>query len=296
MTQLLKIGGFKWTEETQEAFNRLKQAMMTLPVLALPDSNVSFEIETDASGFGLGAVLIQNQRPIAYYSHTLAVRDRVKPVYERELMAVVMAVQRWHPYLLGKSFLVKTDQRSLKFLLEQRVIQPQYQKWISKLLGYSFEVVYKPGLENKAANALSRVPSSVQLNQLTAPKLIDIEVIKTEVAQDEKLKNLIQKLSETEGLEEGRYSIKQGMLMYKDRIELSKTSKLIPTILHTYHDSVFGGHSGFLRTYKRMVAELHWEGMKQDVKKYCEECMICQRNKTLALSPAGPLTPLEVPD
>ena len=118
LTQLLKIGGFKWTREVQEAFNRLKQAMMTLPVLALPNFNMPFEIETDASELGLGAVLIQNQRPIAYYSHTLAVRDRVKPVYERELMAVVMAVQRWRPYLLGKSFLVKTNQRSLKFLLE----------------------------------------------------------------------------------------------------------------------------------------------------------------------------------
>lgn len=82
------------------------------------------------------AVLVQNKQPIAYYSHTLVVRDRAKPVYERELMAVVMAVQRWRPYLLGRKFLVKTDQRSLKFLLEQRVIQPQYQKWISKLLGY----------------------------------------------------------------------------------------------------------------------------------------------------------------
>ena len=118
LTQLLKIGGFKWTEEVQEAFNRLKQAMMTLPVLALPDFNVSFDIESNASGYGFRVVLVQNQRPIAYYSHTLAVRDRVKPVYERELMAVVMAGQRWRPYLLGKRFLVKTDQRSLNFLSE----------------------------------------------------------------------------------------------------------------------------------------------------------------------------------
>ena len=86
------------------------------------------------------------------------------------------------------------------------------------------------------------------------------------------------------------------MLMYKDRMVLSKTSKLIPTNLHTYHDLVFGGHSEFLRTYKRMAGELYWEGMKQEVKKYYEECMICQRNKTLALSPAGLLTPLEVPN
>lgn len=125
-------------------FEHLQEAMMTLPVLALPVFNVPFEIETDALGYGIGALLMQNKRPIAFFSHTLALRDRVKPVLERELMAVVLAVQHWRPYLLGRKFVVKIDQKSLKFLLEQRVIQPQYQKWIAKLLGYSFEVVYKP--------------------------------------------------------------------------------------------------------------------------------------------------------
>ena len=129
-----------------------------------------FEIETDASRYGVGAVLIQNHRPNAYFSQTLAMRDHAKPVYERELMVVVLdllVVQRWRPYLLGRRLVVKSDQRSLKFLLEQRVIQPQHQRWIAKLLGYNFDVVYKPGLENKAADALSRVPPTAQLNQLT---------------------------------------------------------------------------------------------------------------------------------
>lgn len=76
-------------------------------------------------------------------------RDRARSVYKRELIAVVFAVQRWKPYLLRKIYTVKTDQKLLKFLLEQRVIQPQYQKWIAKLFGYSFEVVYNPGWENK---------------------------------------------------------------------------------------------------------------------------------------------------
>ncbi|KAA0062278.1 transposon Tf2-1 polyprotein isoform X1 [Cucumis melo var. makuwa] len=95
-------------------------------LLTLSNFNQPFEIIllTDASGYGVGAVLIQSRRPVAYCSHTLALRDRVRPIYERELMAVVLVVQRWRPYLFGGKFLVKTDQNSLKFLLEQRVIQP----------------------------------------------------------------------------------------------------------------------------------------------------------------------------
>lgn len=95
---------------------------------------------------------------------------------------------------------------------------------------------------------------------------------------------------------ESKISIQQEMLRYKNRLVISKTSALIPTILHIYHDSVFGGHSRFLRTYKRLAGELYWEGMKQDVKKYIEQCLVCQKNKSLALSPTGLLLPLEIPN
>ncbi|KAL0546889.1 hypothetical protein IC582_016807 [Cucumis melo] len=259
LTQLLKLGAFRWNEEAQLAFDKLKGAMMTLPVLALPDFTLPFEIETDASGYGIGAVLMQKKRPIAFFSHTLTLRDGAKPVCERELMAVVL--------------------RSLKFLLEQRVIQPQYQKWIAKLLGYSFEVEYKLGLENKATDALSRVTPTVQLNQLTVPTLIDLKIIKEEVEKDDHLSRIILRIKAEE--EVSKYSLRHDMLQYKGRLVIAKKSSLIPTILHTYHDSVFGGHSGFL---------------KGDVQKYCEECVVCQRNKSLSLLPASLLTPLEIPN
>ncbi|TYK02034.1 transposon Tf2-1 polyprotein isoform X1 [Cucumis melo var. makuwa] len=159
LTQLLNNGSFKWNEEAETSFEKLKTTMMTLPVLAMPNFNLPFEIEMDASGYGVGAVLTQAKRPIAYFSRTLSMKDKAKP-------------------------------RSLKFLLEERVIQPQYQKWIAKLLGYSFGVVYKPGLENKAADALSRVPPTIHLNQLSAPALIDLGKIQEEVENDPKLKEI----------------------------------------------------------------------------------------------------------
>ena len=117
---------------------------------------------------------------------------------ERELIAVVLAVQRWRLYLLRRKFTVKTDQRSLKFLLEQQVIQSQHRKWIAKLLGYSFEVVYKLGLENKAVDALSRVPPAVHLNHISAPALLDLTIIIEEVQKVSQLREIINELEKNE--------------------------------------------------------------------------------------------------
>lgn len=118
LTQLTRKDAFAWSDTAQAAFEEFKRAMITLPVLALPDFEQPFVVETDASGTGLGAVLSQQQRPIAYYSQTLSPRAQAKPIYERELMAIVKAVQRWRPYLLGQRFIIRTDQQALRFLVD----------------------------------------------------------------------------------------------------------------------------------------------------------------------------------
>nr|XP_023879731.1 uncharacterized protein LOC111992135 [Quercus suber] len=156
LTDLLKKDGFHWTDKALLAFNELKAAVVQPPVLALPDFSKSFIIECDASGYGLGAVLMQEQRPIAYHSQALKGKHLHLSAYETELLALATAVKKWRPYLLGRPFIVRTDHQSLKFLLEQRIATPAQQKWLAKLLGYAFIVEYKKGIENKVADALSR--------------------------------------------------------------------------------------------------------------------------------------------
>ena len=94
--------------------------------------------------------------PYSIFSQVLGSWAQFKSVYEKKLMAIVLTIQKWQPYLLGRKFVVHKDQRSLKFLMDQQVVANEHQKWISKLLGYNFDIEYKLGCENKATDALSK--------------------------------------------------------------------------------------------------------------------------------------------
>jgi len=155
LTSLLKKDGFIWTQEAMEAFQRLKRALVQAPVLALSNFTKKFIVEDNASGNGLGAVLTQDDRPIAFYSKALSIHASGRSTYEKELMAIVKAVHKWRSYFLGRKFLICTDHRSLKYLLEHQITTPDQQKWIVKLMGFDYEVEYKQGCENKAPDALS---------------------------------------------------------------------------------------------------------------------------------------------
>ena len=121
LINLLKKNNFVLSDEATEAFEILKHKMVTALVLQLPNFSKVFAIECDASGCGIGAVLMQEARPIAYFSKALSAQALLKSTYEKEMMALVLSIQRWQPYLLGRKFLVYTDQKSLRHLLEQQV-------------------------------------------------------------------------------------------------------------------------------------------------------------------------------
>jgi hypothetical protein len=124
LTTLLRKDSFGWNEKAEGAFQKLKEVMTNPPVLGLPDFSKSFIIECDASGEGIGAVLMQEGRPLAYISRGLKGKSLALSTYEKELLALVMAVRKLRHYLLGHSFKVITDQQALKYLLEQRVGSP----------------------------------------------------------------------------------------------------------------------------------------------------------------------------
>ena len=138
----------------------LKRVMTSALVLALPDFNKPFIVETDASMIGVGAVLMQERHPITFISKSLGPKQQVMLVYERDMLAILHAVTKWKHYLWGRHFTIHTNHISLKYLLHQKMTTPAQHLWLVKLLGYDCDIEYKQGRENLTADALSRIPSN----------------------------------------------------------------------------------------------------------------------------------------
>lgn len=147
---------FVWTPEHQKAFELLKQTLMSAPVLALPDFTKPFCIYTDACQTGVGAVLMQQGHPLAFLSRALGPKNQGLSTYEKEYMAILLAVTQWRSYLQLAEFIIYTEHRSLTQLNEQRLNTMWQQKVYTKLAGLQYKVIYKKGTENGAADALSR--------------------------------------------------------------------------------------------------------------------------------------------
>lgn len=157
LTNLLKKNVvFHWTAETQASFDALKTALTSAPVLALPDFPKTFEIETYASAVGVGAVLMQEGHPLAFLSKALGPCNRGLSTYEKECLGILLAIDHWRSYLQGAEFVIRTDQRSLIHLGDQKLATAWQQKALTKLMGLQYRLVYKKGSENSATDALSR--------------------------------------------------------------------------------------------------------------------------------------------
>ena len=140
LTRLLSKEGFHWTTKSNTTFTKMKEALTSPPVLQLPDFSVPFVVECNACGVGIGAILSQQNRPIAFFSEALKGAALALLTYEKEMLAIVKAVRKWRPYLLGNPFIIQMDHKSLKYLLEQRITTLAQTRWLPKLLGYDYTI------------------------------------------------------------------------------------------------------------------------------------------------------------
>ena len=205
-------------------------------------------VECDACGIGIGAILSQQGKPIAFFSEALKGAALALLTYEKEMLAIVNAIRKWRPYLLGRPFTVKTDQKSLKFLMEQIITSPAQARWLPKLLGYDYVIEYKRGPENQGADALSRV---VQCNFLTAslPHAYWWKELQLEVLQD----SFYDQLSTRKPIQLNHQLVKRDRVLFRNgNICLSPNSPLLQAMIVDGHSSSIGGHFGYHKTLARI--------------------------------------------
>ena len=269
--------------------------MVNPPVLVMPNFSEEFIVETDTLGIGIGAVLMQGGHPIAFISKALSLKHQALSVYEKELLAIVYAVTKWHHYLNGRHFSIKTDHQSLKHLLQQRINFPAQHAWLTKLMGYDYDISYKRGRENVVAYALSRMNIGELLSLAVSSISVGImEQIQKSWETDPHLVNLIQQLKGQEK-RDSPYSWKNDQLIRRGRLVVGSDRDLQIKLIKLFHEGGLEGPSGMQATLKRISTVLFWKGMERQVRNFIRGCDICQRFKYDNTASPGLLQPLPIP-
>lgn len=166
------------------AFQNLKDTITVAPILALPNFTNPFIVETDASGTGMGAVLMQERHPIAFFSKQFCPKLLKSSTYVRKLAPIITAVKKWRQYLLGHHFVILVDHRSLRELMNQAVQTLEQHRYLARLLGFDYTIQYRSGKTNVVADALSRVQDdqTTFLYLLLMPQFIFLEDLCKELA------------------------------------------------------------------------------------------------------------------
>ena len=179
MTRLTqKNKKFEWTPECETAFRTLRTLLTSAPVLAQPNLEEPFDVFCDASKIGLGCVLMQNGRVIAYASRQLRPHEENYPTHDLELAAVVHALKIWRHYLMGNLCHVYTDHKSLKYIFTQPELNMRQRRWLELIKDFNLEVHYHPGKANVVADALSRKTHCNSLQPLLEDGLLQKECFK----------------------------------------------------------------------------------------------------------------------
>lgn len=245
LNNLLKKNSlFVWTADHIEAFEVLKQALTSAPVLAMPDFTQQFCIETDTSNLGVGYVLLQKGHPLAFISKPFGPKTQGLSTYEKGYMGIVIRVDQWRSYLQQAEFLIFTDQKSLVHLNEQMLNTPWHQKIFTKLIGLQYKIVYKKGTDNGAASALSRraYPSSQVMAVFVCTPTWIIEVLQS-YQGDDFSSALVAKLY-IDPAYVPYFTLRVGLLRYKTKIWVGAQDTLHEKIIVVLHSSPLGGHSG----------------------------------------------------
>jgi hypothetical protein len=214
---------------------------------------------------------------------------------KKEVMTIIEALKKWKHYLSEATLILRTDQQSLKYMGEHRLLQGIQHSMMVKLMGYNYKIEYKKGIENRATDALSRRPQEYELMSITIVIPLWINDVLSNYDQDTKCKELEEKLRVNPAAVPN-FTLTNGILRYKTEIYVGSTSDLRKQLITSFHDSALGGHSGERVIYTKLKALFHWPTMKAEVSKFIRQCPTCQKNKFNNTPYPSLLHPLHIPD
>jgi hypothetical protein len=203
-------------------------------------------------------------------------------------------VKKWRQYLLGHKFIIFTDHQSLKQLISQVIQTPEQQVYLSKLLGFDFTIQYKSGKTNLVADALSRIETPAACLMLTVPQFVFLDELRSQLLLNNEFKQLLSSIQQTPALHP-HYRAHQGLIFFKERIWLPSDIPFKQRLLDEFHNSPISGHMGVDKTLHRLQAQFYWQGMRQDVRQFVAQCIVCQSTKYETKKPGGLLQPLPIP-
>ncbi|GJQ96611.1 putative nucleotidyltransferase, ribonuclease H [Tanacetum coccineum] len=277
-----------WGEDQESAFQLLKQKLYEAPILALPEGNDDFVVYCDASHQGLGAVLMQREKVIAYASRQLKPHEENYTTHDLELGAVVFALKIWRHYLYGTKCTVFTDHKSLQHILDQKELNMRQRRWLELLADYDCEIRYHPGKANVVADALSRKerikPLRVRSLVMTIHPNLPSQILK---AQTEALKEENIKAENLRGMDKAFEIRPDGTRCIKNRSWLPLFGNLRDLIMHESHKSKYSIHPGSDKMYQDLKKLYWWPNIKAIIAEYVGKCLTCSRVKAECQKPSG---------
>lgn len=282
-----KAPPFKWTPETEESFQQLKQALVSAPILTCPDFSKPFSLHCDASGYGIAGMLAQEvdgvEHPIAFASRSLTKCEANYSATEREALAVVFAVEHFRPYLEGsKPFKLVTDHASLKWFLNLANPTGRLARWGCRLSPYNFIIEHRAGKDNVVPDTLSRFVPNVAATTTADP---------IPPTGDPWYDNVVTKLSK-KPLSCRNFTLKNGRLFrytksanklanefqWKEAVPQSRRKDL----LEQYHCLPTAAHLGIQKTFKKIALTYYWPGLHKQVSEFVRNCGVCLSHKVPA--------------
>ncbi|UYV68013.1 hypothetical protein LAZ67_5002793, partial [Cordylochernes scorpioides] len=300
LTNLIKKSvSFTWTERQEEAFQTLKTALLSPPILGHFNPNAPTYVHTDASNIGIGATLVQDiggeEKVISYLSRTLSKAEQNYSTTEKECLAVVWSMSKLRPYLYGRHFKIVTDHHALCWLKNLKDPTGRLARWALKIQEYDFDIIHKSGKKHLDADGLSRGPlpetdwdedfERLFLNQITDEEDKFIESVKKNLNGSRR--SIAQNFKEEDGCLFKKNPNPEGRAWLLVVPENKKRE-----IMKEYHNHMSNGHLGVARTMYRIKSKYFWPSMLKDVSEFVKTCHLCQSRKGSNQLPSGLLQPI----